>query len=83
MTALDPQYADFYHELDVLQQTPGDPQLRYDVWYTQVCMASVYLQGDYGAHLRDRIKTDDGYHPNGRAWARQVKHLKPHSFGLT
>ncbi|KAF3320116.1 Serine/threonine-protein [Carex littledalei] len=69
-TAQDPQYLDFYHEPDPIQQTQGDPQLRYDTWYMQICMASVYLRGDYGAHLRDMIQTDDGYHPSGRSFAR-------------
>ena len=82
-TAQDPQQIDFYHEPDGIIQTQGDPQLSYDTWYMQICMASVYLQGDYDAHLCNRIKSDDGYHPNGRSFARQVNHLKLHSFSLT
>ena len=44
--------------------------LRYQCWFMKVCMASVYLQGDYGAALRDRIETEDGYAPNGCTWTR-------------
>ena len=46
--------------------------LRYQCWFMKVCMASVYLQGDYGAALRDRIENTDGHAPNGRTWTRQV-----------
>ena len=46
--------------------------LRYQCWFMKVCMASVYLQGDYGAHIRERIENTDGYAPNGRTWTRQV-----------
>ena len=41
------------------------PLLRYQCWFMKVCMTSVYLQGDYGAELRDRIANTDGYALNG------------------
>ena len=47
--------------------------LRYQCWFMKICMTSVYLQGDYGADLRNRIENTYGYAPNGRTWTRQVR----------
>ena len=55
-----------------MSDVSSHPLLRYQCWFMKVCMASVYLQGDYGAALRDRIANTDGYAPNGRTWTRQV-----------
>ncbi|XP_078170103.1 uncharacterized protein LOC144564374 [Carex rostrata] len=53
-------------------QFQGDPLLRYQAWYLQVGMASVYIVGDYGDFLRSKIFDDDGYTPTGRKGARQL-----------
>ncbi|XP_078181603.1 uncharacterized protein LOC144575345 [Carex rostrata] len=53
-------------------QFQGHPLLRYQAWYLRICMASVYLEGDYGNFLRSKIFEDDGYTPTGRKGARDL-----------
>ena len=53
-------------------QFQGPPLLRYQAWYIHIGMASVYLQGDYGDFLRQRVLTDDGFTPTGRRHAFDV-----------
>ena len=66
--------ANLWHMPEDGVQFQGDPLLRYEAWYVRVCMASVYLEGDYGNFLRGKIFSDDGYTPTGRKGARQVMH---------
>ena len=53
-------------------QFQGPPHMRYQAWYLQVGMASVYLEGDYGNYLRAMVFKEDGYTPTSRKGARDV-----------
>lgn len=65
--------AQMYRVPDEFTQTPGHPLLRYQAWYIRVCMASVHLEGDYGAYLRHQIQEEtESYHPIGRRWAHAL-----------
>jgi hypothetical protein len=58
-------------------QFQGPPHMRYQAWYLQVSMASVYLEGDYGNYLRAMVFKEDGYTPTGRQGARDVSNAPP------
>ena len=63
-------------------QFQGPPLLRYQAWYLRICMASVYLEGDYGNFLRSMVFKEDGFTPTGRKGARDVSNASKTIFNL-
>lgn len=59
----------------VTDATPRGSLLTYQVWFERTCMASVYLQGEYGEALRQRLRGDGsrGYLSSSSFKARAVK----------
>ena len=63
-------------------QFQGPPLLRYQAWYHRVCMASVYLEGEYGDYLSSMVLKEDGFTPTGRQGARDVSNASQTIFNL-
>ena len=54
--------AHMYQVPDEFTQISGHPLLRYQTWYIRICMASVYLEDDYGTYLHNMIQEDTEDH---------------------